>query len=265
MKHPESNKDRIMDYLFGNMSIHEKSEFERTMETNDAVKNEVSEFRSVKDYLDTWKEEEVEIPPLEELVYLPRSEKRSFFIKKWIPAIAAGLLLLLFALAWLSEVQINYEPGRTVISFGSAKTEPPIEVLQVEMEKLLDAYKEQVNDEINSIVPQLEEINQRVLDLAERRTDHALISKIENLERHLATSESVQQRWMNEIMQGYTSSQNRALEEWMVNGLAFLEEQRRRDMAVMEQAFFRWAAAISPNSSTGYVNDLQTYLGRNSE
>ena len=114
-----NNEDRqvkMMDYLYGEMSVTERREYEAWLDQHPEVRQEIEAMQDSRQWLQTV--EEVRPEPL----VIDLAGKKAIDRRWWyrIGAVAASLLLL-----WLFNFQIRTDQGGVILSFGHPENLQP--------------------------------------------------------------------------------------------------------------------------------------------
>ncbi len=114
----ENSNERMMAYLYGELSSAEKNAFETRMESDAALKSSYLEFRETRELMGSLPYEAVNPPPFQQLMHGEGKSNQANDAFKWMGAIAASVLLILFA-AKLMGLSIHSIDGQTTISFNN--------------------------------------------------------------------------------------------------------------------------------------------------
>ncbi len=143
----EEWKAKLMDYLYDEMEPHEKIAFEKELEVNPTLREELSLLKNDQSTLAELKDEPVSAPPFFK-VYKNGVSNNSGGLK-WFMAVAASLLLLMVA-AKLTGLEISNQKGEFRIAFGQ-KSQPDEQVDKSEIEHMvhlaLTNYEEKLDAE----------------------------------------------------------------------------------------------------------------------
>ncbi|MCB0630955.1 MAG: hypothetical protein KDD15_14510 [Lewinella sp.] len=100
---------QMMDYLYGEMSVEERKEYEDWLKQHPEVQAELEELQGSRDWL-----AEVETAPPQPLVVNLPAERS--FDRKWLYRVGAAAAVLLAL--WLFNFQIRTDEGGLILSFG---------------------------------------------------------------------------------------------------------------------------------------------------
>ena len=116
------DKQRLIDYLYGEISVHDRAAIDAHLNACAACATEASELRAVRADLGAWQPPEVELGFRIIRDAEPAPARRWWHVPAWTPlAAAAGLLLALAA-----SVEVEYGNGAVVIRTGWAKSAPAV-------------------------------------------------------------------------------------------------------------------------------------------
>lgn len=191
----KANEERIIDYLYGEMSTTDLAMFKKELAVNSELKRQLDDVSGVSGHLDMVKDREVVIPP----VMIRRSAPKtkgvfSHGAFRWGLSIAASLLILMVA-GYLMDFKIIKTKESTMIGFGEMNVKPELSELEV---------KQWIA---------------RAVDQQQKETSGAILTLQTDLETRLGESEKVQEQAWNkalskqyvkqeEIMQLYVAQLN---------------------------------------------------------
>jgi hypothetical protein len=240
------NREKILDYLYGEMTSGEKVQFERSIAENGELRKEIDEFQLVREYLGRSKDHT--ISPLQMVVKAPVS--RNIWNQWW--AVAASLLLLLMT-GKLLNLRVSVDQSQLSIGYGkvhAAQVNPPIELQEqyVKLEKSLGDLQEQLasyqemTKEPAQTLPSGHAIDMGYLT--------KMVGNMVDKEREVKES-----RLAEKILEDQQISM-----QSMAQGLIrYWDEQRKNDLQMINSGLENLVQAIQMNSQdlTQFVNNTQ--------
>lgn len=191
----KANEERIIDYLYGEMSTTDLAMFKKELAVNSELKRQLDDVSGVSGHLDMVKDREVVIPPVMIRRTAPKTKGAfSHGAFRWGLSIAASLLILMVA-GYLMDFKIIKTKESTMIGFGEMNVKPELSELEV---------KQWIA---------------RAVDQQQKETSGAILTLQTDLETRLGESEKVQEQAWNkalskqyvkqeEIMQLYVAQLN---------------------------------------------------------
>lgn len=154
-------KNRLMDYLYGEMSAAEKNQFERDLKDHPEMQAELRELQDTRKLLGS---KPIDVPPKKLLMLnLPDHTKTSYpRITKSVLAVAATLLITVFALSFVN-MQVDQTEAGFHVSFGEPPASQP------------DQPEQQITEEeIYELISDMQQENARVFSdiLDQTRQEH---------------------------------------------------------------------------------------------
>jgi hypothetical protein len=217
----ESAKERMMAYLYDELSAAEKKAFEKELENNQALRNEVEAFKDTRSLLGKAGNESVTPPPFFQLMD-ERKQSSGNNAFKWVGSIAASLLILLFA-AKLSGLSVKVENGNTSIAFNSSADLNGSYIPKAEVNQMIET----------SLVAYDQKINQQ-LDNRDQKQEHMLNAQFAENRTAMANSLNKIEKKNEQLMANYwqknTAQQKQYMTSLMGDFTNYVEQRRSEDM-----------------------------------
>lgn len=266
MKPLKSLDKKIIAYVTGEMDGQDRLEFEQMMSEDTKLHDEVERHRSVLSRLAEWEDGVVSPPTIDALMPLKHNPSRILARFLWAGGIAASLLVLFFALAWLTNAQVaRYDEG-WMVTFGADMERPMdnsawreasytggIEELIAEMKNEIEAI--QITQQ--TMVSQIES-----KDIQHEFT--AYNGRLSKIEDTLNGYESKQLGYLTEVLNHANEAQLQRLDNILMASLNMMDEKHQMDMFKMENAFIELVAALN-NSGFQAERLMQNLMSANSE
>lgn len=221
MKGNEALKQRMMDYLYGEMPRQEKISFEQELRDNPAWQKELDMLRQVRSALSGLGEVEKVAP-----VMLQMPEKRfqrgangNVRWYKPVTAVAASFILI-FMMAYLTDLRMQKLENGWFLSFGPA---PAL----MNAEKVKQLIREETDNSAIHLSNQLEERQQAILHLLsteyinKKEADYIRSKDDKSIQEWLATHAGEQQEFVQKVLEEYDQ---------------YLARQRIQDLLLIEQS-----------------------------
>jgi len=207
----ETDRERMMAYLYNELSSAEKIAYEQELAHNEALKAEVASVQATRNMLKAVKNKAVNTPPFLQLMQEEkRSSGNSAF--KWVGSIAAGLLLLLFA-AKLSGLNVATNEKGTSIAFNNSNVDqqdyiPKLKVDSMIAQSLLTYDQKLKKQLINRAIKQETALNKQFeanRDLMQVTLNDIQQDNAQMLAGYWQKSNVQQQQYMNTLMTDFTT------------------------------------------------------------
>jgi len=227
------DNNKIMDYLYGEMSESDQIQFEKEMDRNEALRKEVQSLKEVRSFLQEHKEEA--IPSSTVVIENP---SRVFRISKWW-AVAASLLLLLMA-GKILDFRVTAGDGQLVMGFGPLEEnkivqpqEPELTVEQ--LEEILAELKSEIKTELNKQGTLIAQSDQKITD-----------QKAE-MNRWMKEVRTDQAQFAEAFWNEYDRDKNAFTTRLVNDFIDYNETQRREDLDMINKGFSDLAQMIQLN------------------
>ena len=220
-----TNKEKLIDYLYGEMSGEERQKFEAILTVDPELKAELEQLQNTRIELSELHDIELETP----IIQLNTTR---IDLKKWIirTGIAASFLLMLYFLNTRIEVQSN----GFALTFGQTETEPVANPdLEEKMQLLaeLDALVKAQEDKWNT---KYEEMNKGWNEKFQQQQKTFFVSNKKNSKQALGEKDFLELANMVQDMQLQQQQELNALlnelyQQW--------QETRNKDLQLIEKEF----------------------------
>jgi hypothetical protein len=227
------DNNKIMDYLYGEMSEEEKSQFEIKMREDDALKREVESINEVRSFLQEHKDE-----PLPSTTTIVEKPARIYHFSKWW-AIAASLLLLLIA-GKVLDFRVKTGDGQLVMGFGPIEENAVIEPIQPgftaeQLEGILVSFKDEIRSELDKQAELMVQSDQKISD--QRDEMNRWMNQVQLDQSQLAEA----------LWNAYDSDKNLFTTRLVNDFIKYNETQRQEDLEMINKGFSDLARMIKMN------------------
>ena len=227
------DNNKIMDYLYGEMSDNERKQFEIEMDQNEALRKEVDALKGVRSFLNEHKDE-----PIPSSTVVVEKQGRVVRLSKWW-AIAASLLILL-TLGKMLDFRVSIGEGQMVMGFGPIEKEDKNEVQEPtitrdQMANMLADLKKELRDE-------LEEQGQLIAQSEQKITDQRA-----EMNRWMKEVKSDQVKFTQAFWDEYNRDQNVFTTRLVNDFIEYNETQRQEDLDMINKGFSDLAQMIQIN------------------
>ncbi len=228
------NKERIIDYLYGEMDASERERFEIEMNSDAGLRNEVESLSQVRSVFSHDMDAQVTQP----VIQFP-AKSRSI-PRSWMAAAASIVLLL--TLGKITDFQVSTEEGRLVMGFGEIvpqekHVEEPVinSISKADLDLALESLKSSILEEFNTqarIPP----------DVLSKEEYNAGITSMKNM-----IQASYDKSTVNMIAES-TALQDEKVGQMMNEFIEYLDARRNNDIQVINTGLNNLAQMIQ----TGY-------------
>ncbi|MBK8502287.1 MAG: hypothetical protein IPL46_08790 [Saprospiraceae bacterium] len=240
------NREKILDYLYGEMAPDEKVVFEKTIAINAVLQKEIDEFQMVREYLGQSKDQTGS--PIQMVVNAP--VRRNLWNRWW--TVAASLLLLLMAGKFL-DLRVTIDQHQLSIGYGnlqSVSVDPNLELQQQyvmlgkslgDLQSQLASYQEMVSHPEQTL-PSGQKVDMR-----------ELAKMVGNMvEKEQETTE-------NRLAEKILEDQQIAIQSMAQGLIRYWDEQRKNDLQMINTGMENLVRAVQMNSQdlTQFVNNTQ--------
>ncbi len=240
------NNEKLLDYLYGEMSDTEKSDFEKKLALDAHLKNDLEEMQLVRKYLKQSRDQTPQ--PVKLVVEQPPVRYR--FSRWW--AVAASLLLLMMA-GKLLDLRISLSDQQLVLSYGAAPQPEnlPYEMLArqyTDLTKSLDDLKEQFVAFDGSQLSHIENI---------RAVDKSSFDAETLTRSFTATLENQQAGLENRVASKILEEQQIFMQAVAQDLMRYWDEQRKNDLNIINEGMRNLAQSIqlSQQDLAQFVNN----------
>lgn len=244
-------------YLYGELSKEEEAKVKDYLESNPEVKKEVDDAKDARSILGKLQDREVTAPSFvfddSATVVVSRGGGGfNTFLRSTI-AIAASIALLMVT-AYATKLNVNNQQGTFQISFGSSNGSTDTSVNEAEvkawMQETLAMNNVDLINKINSLESDLgEQIKE--LDAVDVSKSQFVNDKLDQrvIDKYLSQLKAENRNIILNLMEVSTRDQKQYMDELMTDFAAFVQEQRRSDLELIEGTISRIAnnSDIDPN------------------
>ncbi|MCC5931147.1 MAG: hypothetical protein JJU28_18005 [Cyclobacteriaceae bacterium] len=221
MKGNEELKQRMMDYLYGEMPPQEKASFEQSLRDNPEWQQELEELRQLRKSLSALEVVEMVAP-----VKLQTHEKTFSGVSnksiRWFrPVIAvAASFILIFMMAYVADLRLQKMDNGWYLSFGPA---PAL----MNAEQVRQLIRDETANTGNQLTSQMEEGQQAMLELLSK--EYLLKKDVENMR---AKNEAAMSEWLAQ----HAGEQQEFIRLVLQEYDQYLARQRLEDLILIEQS-----------------------------
>lgn len=216
-----SAKERMMAYLYDELSVQEKQAFEQEMEEHPDLKQELKELQQTRGLLGIAYHQKVSTPPIQQLLHQEKKGTNSNPFK-WVGSIAASLLIILFA-AKFSGLNISSNEYGTNISFNSNSNDNGDYIHKDQVKSMID----------NSLVAYDQKLSKQ-LDERSNEQKELIHDELENSHTLFAKSLEKFKTDNRQMMVNYWNRSNQQQQAYMTSLMGdytnFIEQKRNDDM-----------------------------------
>jgi hypothetical protein len=232
--------ERMIAYLYGEMSGEEKKEFEGILDINPDLKKDMEELKGMKEGLSGLEDKEIMEP-----YYMWKNRSGSTLNRiinphftgfRYVAAIAASVMILILT-GYLLKVDIRYQDSTLAISFLDGKPIAPAE--RITQEEITRLVRNEIARNNTVILSQFEESeNNMLVKLASLETTtpgqeqgNVLDDQDrENIETLLARLNTQNVQTLQSYIQLTSSQQQQSFQEMLTGMSEYIEYQREEDL-----------------------------------
>jgi hypothetical protein len=238
------NKEKLLDYLYDEMTEPEKSAFENELVQDSALKKELEEMQMVRGYL---KRSQDEISAPVKLV-INRPKVRYLRSRWW--TIAASLLVLLIA-GKLMNLRISLSDQQLLLSYGPVQSENTAPGELMESHADLVRTVNQLKEQIAIYGQSMEAITVREpANQAHQPDNEILVSMLRN---SLAEQKGLENRVAGKILE----DQQKYIQAVAQDLIRYWDEQRKNDLRIINEGMQNLVQSIQYGQEdlTQFVNN----------
>ncbi len=221
--------EKIIDYLYGEMSSSDKQLFEQELGKNPELRAEVDDFRSLQHLM-----RDVEDEPVVVNKVTIQPERKYPRLKPWM-AVAAGLALLC-TLFFALPIQIEKTGNQLMLTYGQHKAE--VEENYINKTDFDLAIQNLKNDLIADLKPIPNNNAQLTSDVIQNELQQAFAS----WEQRQMKSNQVQ-------LSDYSEIQSDRMHEFFTQLVRYIDEQREKDAEMYTQTLQEAVRRMELNTS----------------
>ena len=246
MKDLNTVQDDIIRYLAGEMPPSERRQFEKDLEANPRIAQEVEVLRATQKRMADFEIPDMEIPPFDTLLIddaapivsiRPQPETKPIYQMGWM-RYAAGVAVLI-GLLWVSDFRVQSAGNGVTLSFGEVKTPDATSPDQMKamIAEVLAAQQEQTESQQASfqqdMMQQMAAL-QAGLDETPRR----------NVSPTSTSLSDAQMAALSDMMDQKLDARDVKLTNSLTTWSDGWQSQRREDLGLIRDAFFQVTAQI---------------------
>jgi hypothetical protein len=239
-------EDKLVGYLYGELSADERNEVEALVRNNPDVSKEFERLRAVHGALAFLEDKEVIAPSY--LVEQPKGV-RPLYPSAWVRVslgIAASLILLMTA-ARLTGLEMRYQDSELRISFGGARSNKPVEQLTtLQVQEMINTslhsqqesfkagwadLKQEMENSIRKNVNQGMKLSPAQVSAITNQVSNA---SNEQVSGYVATMQAENLKQIQDYLKLSSQEQNQYIEGLLVDFAKYLQEQRRQDFQLLQ-------------------------------
>lgn len=240
-------KERLMDYLYDELSQEERREVEAYLEKHPEAKAELEELGGVRQTLRALPDRPVQRPILMVGDPEPNPTRVVSLWQRWSVGIAAALLLLA-TVAFIGRMQVNVTDSGFTLAFNPAQeqvTPPPTGLSQADMESFVEAaLQKQANRTQDSLTTALaswktslqNQWASRQAIPAQSVSQTEGVSR-EQLETMLKDLQDENLQLMVALIQGANQEMQDDFQKTLFEMVKYYDTQRSQDLNQMELSF----------------------------
>ena len=232
--------ERMIAYIYGEMTSEEKKEFENILELNPELKKDLDELSKMKEGLSGLQDKEIMEP-----FYMWKNKAGGVLNKiinprytslRYVAAIAASLVILVLV-SYMFNMNIQYQNKTLAISFGEGL--PSAEYSGLSQEEVTSLVRDEIARNNSLIFTQFDESENNMLTkLASMenptpvQTQRGKLDELdrENMETLLARLNSQNLQTLQSYLQLTSSQQQQGFQEMLTGMSEFIEYQREEDL-----------------------------------
>lgn len=223
MNHKNINNEKLIAFLYGEISAEERKEVEEYLKANPDKQGELEEMGNVRSIMAKYEDEEKIHAPK---INLQRESGQSWVLRYWS---VAATILLLISFGWIGYNSSNNKPEK-------------IETIGFTKEQLEDILKNQrqLSSANESLVKKVDELESTIQKLEQDQL--ALINNIESqdnsgneiVKEYFASLQEQNQKSLNEYFLSIENNQKQYIEAVLTDFANYVNEQRERDLLVIQ-------------------------------
>lgn len=263
MKHIDPSDINIINYLTGEMTNEELSQFNRQLDENQLLREQVEEIRMTQGQLAAWKNDEIDVPDFEPQATVNSritSDSKSFAKKIHLPNWVkyAAVFLGFAALLQITGFKVNHDGNTLLLSFGEPQSER-IDINDVDeiVAKAIDKYAAAQNDQLVEFKNQMNADLSSVAHAVNSINTKNELNKAQ-LERMFSENMNNQYVSLESMIKGIEDNQRQDLEDSFTGLVEYIENKRVKDQYKIQNAFSEIATAI--NNQQNQTNALLTSI-----
>ena len=248
MKHIDPSDINIINFLSGEMTTEEMSQFKLQLDENQLLREQVEEMRIAQSLLGVWDSKEIEVPSFTPRVAKSKnstssiSKAKKIHFPTWVKYAAAffGVVMLL----QITGFRANHDGNTLLLSFGEPNStninandvdaivaKAMLQYVKNQENQMAD-FKSQVGTDLNSIATAVNGLKSKNdMNLAQLE---GMFSR--NMDKQYVSLES--------MIKGIEDNQRQELEDSFTGLVEYIENKRQNDQYKIQNAFSEIATAI---------------------
>ena len=235
------NKE-LLDYLYGEMSINEKKEFEEKLKEDSNLQKELDELSGVREELVNLRDKEVMEPFStwsRSSGWLNKAQRRRVIVFKPVTAVAASLVIL-FMFGYLTNFSITVSDQGFYMGFGKQEPMSEQKYFTEEEVKALVSQEMQRNNDIllSKLSTQEENYNTKFASLKSEMMAGKNNLTRDDLEVYLSSNENKNAETVKEYLKLTSSQQQEYFKALLTQFNDYYKHQRDEDLAFIQSSLF---------------------------
>ena len=246
MENQDFNKE-LLDYIYGEMSVSEKREFENKLNSDLELQSEYKELTEVRSELENLRDKEVMEPfaawaKQRSSYWFRTGRKRKIVGFRPITAVAASLLILMLV-GYLTNFSISMNDNGFYAGFGMQSIGQDQYLNAEDVKSLVNQEIQQSKNELLAQLAQEQEDYENKLTALEASIENTKISNVkepitnEDLQKFLASAESKNVEIIKEYMKLTSNQQQEYFKTILTQFNDFYQKQRDEDLTMIQTSF----------------------------
>ncbi len=245
----EELKNRLISYLYDEMSTEERLDFETEIEKDPSLKKELDEFRKLRKGLARLEDKEV----MEPFFLWGRNgsfgwnrifKRRSLIMFRPYIAVAASIMLI-FVVGYLTRFSISYENDNLYIGFNAREIRTGEDNDGLTEKEIINLVKNEIARNNSVIMARLDEtedsFNGKLASLESTQKKRPVVRQAANtvtedeLQQYFEQLQTVNAEIMKDFLQTATVQQQEYFQAVLTQFSDYLQEQREEDMRLIRR------------------------------
>ena len=249
------DESKIMDYLYGNLSVEEMQKMQEAISKDEKLQQEIEEISQVMGFMGKLEDKEVDVPTF----VFENEEKKdlTFFytdVFKWVSSIAAGLLLLLIS-AYVTGFHVSKNSDGIMLGFKNTDQSTGVSKEEVRdiLQEVLTEYNQNHDEKLTALESKLssdieaskEENMSSIAAYLTANTEESMTL----MKRYIQSSTKDNQQMIADYFKVSSEQQQEYLNTVMTDFTKFYNTQRKNDLEVIKTGLLEYKS----------TNDLKQY------
>ena len=249
------DESKIMDYLYGNLSVEEMQKMQEAISKDDKLKQEIEEISQVMGFMGKLEDTEVDVPTF---VFENEAQKNVTFFQtdafKLVLSIAASLLLLLMS-AYVTGFYVSKNANGIMLGFRNTDQSAGVSKEEVRniMQEVLTQYNQNQDEKLTALESKLssdidaskQENMSSIAAYLTANTDESM----NLMKRYIQASTKANQQMIADYFKVSSEQQQEYLNTVMTDFTKFYNTQRKNDLEVIRTGLLEYKN----------TNDLKQY------